>query len=159
MLPDQAEAAARAAARACSCLSQAQVEPWTGPVPADMDIRMLHHLPPPPVSSGAPDDARVGQWREAFRPALCYFRLGPGFMLVKDVRVPGHGSRILIDQEPLIAALRLCEQPIRPDSQDDVARSALDFLLAEGLLLRFGNWVTTAPYRMRRWPVPTTLGV
>ncbi|MGH3190395.1 MAG: DUF5825 family protein [Streptosporangiaceae bacterium] len=156
MLPGHAEAAARAAARARCRLSLAEPEPWAGPVPADLDTRPLHHLPPPaPPAAGV----RVEQWRAAYRPGLCYYRVGPGFILVRDAREPGRGSRIRVDQQPLISALLLCEQPVRLDSQDAAVRAALEFLLSEGLLLRFGGLVMTAPYRMRRWPIPARLGL
>lgn len=157
MFPEHAEAAARAAARARGNLSEAFVEPWTGPIPADLDTDLLHHLPPPPVGMTA--DTRVERWRAAFRPGLCFYRRGPGFILVKDTRIPGRGARIRIDQEPLINALLLCEEPVRLDAQDGIVRAALEFLLSESLLLRFGDFITTAPYRMRRWPIPTTLAL
>lgn len=160
MLPEHAEAAALAATRARGKLAQAEIEPWTGPVPRDMDTRLLHHLPPPAASSAsAAGGRRLEQWRDAFRPGLCYYRMGPGFILVVDARDPDGSSRIRIDQEPLVDAFLLADQPARMDGQPPVVRAALEFLLSEGLLLSFGGFVTTAPYRMLRWPIPNTLGL
>lgn len=158
MPPEDAEAAVFAAARARSKLSQAEIEPWTGPVPEDMDTRLVHHLPPPVSPSGLPADPRVEQWRAAFRPGSYFYRTGPQFVLVKDTREPDRAARIRVDQEPLVDALLLCEQPVWLAGQDAAARPALEFLLSRGLLLRISGFVLTAPYRMRRWPVPSRLG-
>lgn len=155
------ESLAMTAARLRDRLSTGVVEHWTGPIPADVDTRPLHHLPPPaPGADGgqASGDPRIRNWQATFRPALCYYRVGPGFIQVKDIRDPATASRVTISQQPLIDAIMDCERPVRLAGQDRRRGAALDFLLAECLLLRFGDLVTTAPYRMRRWPLPARLG-
>jgi hypothetical protein len=128
-------------------LGAGTVVDWSGDVPATIDTTSLHHLPPPRESA----DPRVGAWRAAFRPALCYYRNGPGFMEVRDLRRPGDAVRMTITDERLIDTLRRCAAPV-PASELDQA--ILDLLTSEHLVLRVANLVLTAPYRMTRWPVP-----
>jgi hypothetical protein len=153
----QAEASALETARLRRQMTAGTIEPWTGPLPDGLDTRPLHHLPPPPVPpSREPglDDPRLELWRTAFRPGLCYYRLGPGFIQVKDIRAPESAARIIISQKPLIDAFLRCERPVLLADQDGDDRAALEVLLQEGLLLQFGELVTTAPYHMRCWPIP-----
>jgi Family of unknown function (DUF5825) len=156
----QAEAIALEVIRLRRLMADGTAGSWSAPLPGGLDTRPLHHLPPPPEPAAAerPDDPRLGLWQAAFRPALYYYRLGPGFVQVKDVRDPGSAAWITIDQEPLIDAFLRCgEQPVPVTSQSGDDRAALDILLSEGLLLQFGELVTTAPYRMRHWPIPAGL--
>ena len=161
MHKSQAEVVALEVIRLRRLMADGTVEPWAKMLPDGLDTRPLHHLPPPSVPVGIEsqlDDPRLGLWRAAFRPALYYYRLGPGFIQVKDVREPGSAAWITIDQAPLIDALLRCsEQPVPVAGQDSDDRAALAFLLQEGLLLQFGEFVTTAPYHMRRWPIPAGL--
>lgn len=154
----QAEAVALEVIRLRRLMADGTVGSWAGPLPGGLDTRPLHHLPPPAGTEPHPHDPRLDLWQAAFRPALYYYRLGPGFVQVKDVRDPGSAAWITIDQEPLIDAfLRCSEQPVPVTGQDRDDRAALDILLQEGLLLQFGELVTTAPYRMRHWPLPAGL--
>lgn len=161
LLKSDAEAVALEVIRLRRLMADGTAGSWAAPLPGGLDTRPLHHLPPPPVPAGAepqPDDPRLGLWQAAFQPALYYYRLGPGFVQVKDVRDPGSAAWITIAQEPLIDAfLRCSQQPVPVTVQDRDAREALDILLREGLLLQFGELVTTAPYHMRHWPIPAGL--
>lgn len=150
MLTAGAEPAALFAAWLRDRLSAGVVEPWAGEIPAALDTRPLHHLPPPRDSP----DPRVKLWRSVFRPGLCYYRMGPGFVQVKDIREPAAAARLSIGQESLIQAFLCCLHPVRLTEVSRTERAALDQLLAERLLLRFDDIVTTAPYRMLRWPIP-----
>jgi hypothetical protein len=97
------------------------------------------------------------RWRTAFAPARCYYRRGPGFITVKDLREPGAEARVTIDQPLLIDAFLHAEKPVRLADETGDMLAALEFLLAEHLLLAFGEILTTAPYRMGRWPIPARL--
>lgn len=145
-----AEPAALFAAWLRDRLSIGVVEPWSGEIPAALDTRPLHHLPPPRDTP----DPRAELWRSAFRPGLCYYRMGPGFIQVKDIREPAEAARLTIDRGSLIEAFLRCLRPVRLTEAGRAERAALDQLLAERLLLRFGDIVTTAPCRMLRWPIP-----
>lgn len=157
----QAEALALEVIRLRRQLENGIAGPWAETLPGALDTRLLHHLPPPAVPSGAEPqsaDPRLEPWRAAFRLGLCYYRHGPGFIQVKDVREPRAAARITIDQAPLIDAFLRCgEQPVHLASQAGDDQAALEVLLREGLLLQFGPFVTTAPYRMRCWPIPAGL--
>jgi hypothetical protein len=138
-------------------MEQGAEDAWSVPLPDDLDTRLLHHLPPPVPDQGQQASPEVAGWRLAFRPALCYYRRGPGFISVRDLREPGGEARIVIDQAPLLAAFLRCEEPVRLAGETGEDLAALEFLLGENLLLASGGWAVTAPYHMLRWPVPARL--
>ena len=127
---------------------------WHATIEAGLDTTLLHHLTPP-ADLGA-DDA-VRRWRAAYRPALCYYRLGPGFVQVKDTRRSDDAARFVLDDTVTVTVFNRC---LRPTRWVDLSReecAAVEALEAERLLLRVGEWVTVLPSRMRLWPVPSHL--
>ena len=127
---------------------------WPATIEEGLDTTLLHHLSPP--SDTGTDDA-VRQWRAAYRPALCYYRLGPGFVQVKDTRRTEDAARFLLDEPVLVAAFTRCLRPTRVTDLSRDERTAAELLAAERLLLWQGGWATTLPNRMRLWPVPSHL--
>jgi hypothetical protein len=127
---------------------------WQATVEAGLDTTLLHHLTPP--ADRGTDDA-VRRWREAFRPALCYYRFGPGFVQVKDTRRTEEAARFLLDDPVSVAAFTRCLRPTRLTDLSRDERTAAEILAAERLLLCQGEWVTVLPSRMRLWPVPSHL--
>jgi Family of unknown function (DUF5825) len=126
---------------------------WRGRVGAGIDVNLLVHLPPPdpPVDADAAT-ADVSWWRERYRPGLCYYRLGPDFALVKDVRSSGAAARFRLDST--LHVFRSLEAIVDVNGLDPVATGVLEDLEREALALRLGNLATLLPSRMRRWPVP-----
>jgi hypothetical protein len=112
-------------------------------------VPLLWHLPPP--GNAAPDFA---EWRSVFRPGLCYYRRGPGFVQVKDVRDPEEAGSFTIDEPHVLRAFLRCLRPTALTDLDALERDAAEALLDERLLLRAADQVVVLPYRMRRWPVP-----
>jgi hypothetical protein len=133
-------------------LSGGVVTQWRGELVDTIDVTALHHLPPP---TGA--DPRIDEWRAAFRVGLCYFRKGPAFIQIKDVRNADASANFILDDPALVDAFTHYLQPRSLARLEPAEREATDTLLAEGLLLRMGDHATTLPYRMSRWPVPATL--
>ena len=62
---------------------------WNGTLGDGIAPRLLMHLPPPQAAVGESNDASTEEWRRRYRPGLCYYRFGPEFVFVKDVRTPG----------------------------------------------------------------------
>jgi hypothetical protein len=125
---------------------------WHGGVGDGVDPAALAHLAPPAPS--ADEATGVTAWRERYRPGLCYYRLGPGFVFVKDVRAEGPGARFRLGLDDPVETMRGLERAVEIADADPALVAALDSLDAEGLILRIGGWATLLPYRMRRWPVP-----
>ncbi|MDG4824884.1 DUF5825 family protein [Asanoa sp. WMMD1127] len=126
---------------------------WRATVDPALDTAPLHHLQPPePVG---PLPAEVARWRASHRPALRYYRRGPGFIQVKDVRRPSAGARFVLDHPPLIEAFDRCLAPTRLSDLAEPHRRAAEALVDEQLLMLVDGWALTLPYRMRRWPVPS----
>jgi hypothetical protein len=133
-------------------MSDGFVTRWRGEViPALGASRLLHHLPPPDGT-----DDGLQEWRSRFRLGLCYYRLGPDFVQIKDVRDPSHGSSFVIDDPLLVRTFLRHLVPTHLEQTGADERKAIAAMLAEGLMLRLGNIVVTLPYRMSRWPIPAT---
>ncbi|MEH1129502.1 DUF5825 family protein [Micromonospora sp. CPCC 206061] len=133
-------------------LSEGVITQWRGELVDTMDVTALHHLPPP---TGV--GSRIDEWQATFRVGLCYFRKGPAFIQIKDVRNAEASANFILDDPALIIAFTHYLQPRSLTGLESTERDATDTLLAEGLLLRVGDHATTLPYRMSRWPVPATL--
>jgi len=122
---------------------------WGGDVDG-VDTSLLWHLPPPSQGAGA----AAARWREVFLPALCYYRNGPGFIQVKDIRDPKRAARVTLEHPAHLEAFRTCLTPARISNLAPAVRIGVDQLAAERLMLVLGGYATTLPVRLRRWPVP-----
>jgi len=115
-------------------------------------LRTHTHLVPPVRGTSEASAAYAASWTAAYRYGAFYYRHGPGFVTIKDVRDGASASRMVIDEgadvfEALAAAHTLAEAgPVDP--------AILDVAAEAGLLLRTGDDVLVLPYRMRHWPVP-----
>ncbi len=125
---------------------------WSGSIGDGIAPRLLVHLPPPQAAVSERDAADGDEWRRRYRPGLCYYRLGPNFVFVKDVRTPGDFARFRLDG--VVDAFRSLEAVVNVNDLDFSTRGLLDDLEEESLVLRFGDLATLLPNRMRRWPVP-----
>lgn len=128
---------------------------WSGLVRGEFDTASLHHLWPPATVAGLPA-GKVRAWQETFRYGLCYFRAGPGFILVNDGRASDGKVRFVIDHPDLVATFLAGREPLVNGSLTAVQREAVDLLEAENLVYRIGELLLTLPARMRQWPVPCT---
>jgi hypothetical protein len=127
-------------------LSEGDVHAWRASGLPAAQVSLLLHLPPPETGGGEHD-----RWRSAFRRGLCYYRRGPGFVQVKDVREPGRSATFLLDVPEVIEVFLRC---LRPTSMTEVDPDAAKALIEERLMLRVEDQLVTLPYHMRRWPVP-----
>ncbi|WP_330176713.1 DUF5825 family protein [Streptomyces sp. NBC_01498] len=118
----------------------------TGPDPEAW--RHYSHLHPPTAVLGAADpEATALEWRNAYYICKCVFRYGPGFMQVRDRRY-GELRRFTIDEPEYHEAIRTLTDGARADA---IPRPILDDLMEETLVLRLGDHLWWAPYRVRRW--------
>ncbi|WP_375764746.1 DUF5825 family protein [Archangium gephyra] len=128
---------------------------WRGTLTGETPAWALNHLEPP--ASRGEAAGRLAAWHEGHRYGLCYWRSGPGFVLVKDFRKgEQEGARFTLDDP---SALRVFAALTVPRRLGEVAMDAeeqriLAILREEQLALQFGEWLVGVPYRMRRWPIP-----
>jgi hypothetical protein len=117
-----------------------------------LPMRTHVHLVPPVDGVDAASAAYADRWAAGYRYGLYYFRRGPDFVVVKDVRPEGEPARLTIDEgaEHFLAMARA--QTV--DELDPAARDLLDQVAAAGLLIRAGDRLLVLPYRLRHWPVP-----
>jgi len=111
----------------------------------------LSHLYPPAELLGAVEDSgALDRWRDLFHLCRCVYRVGPGFVQVRDRRTGGLNRLTIDDRQYLEAIDRLL--PGTPD--EAIAPAVLGDLAAENLVWRMGGLAVWLPYRVRRWPWP-----
>jgi len=92
------------------------------------------------------------RWAAGYRYGTFYYRQGPGFVVVKDVRPDVPPARMVIDSgaEHFVAMTSA-------RTVGELAPEAVEVLAdAEeaGLVVRHDEHILVLPYRMRHWPVP-----
>ncbi|MER6302816.1 DUF5825 family protein [Kitasatospora sp. NPDC001539] len=125
---------------------------WTlGGVP-HLPVGTLAHLVPPEGGVGADAERYARAWAGEYRYGLFYYRHGPGFVAVKDVRPEHEMGRLVIDEgsEHFLAMARATTLA----DLDPAARAAVDDAVEAELAVVADDTVLVLPYRMRNWPVP-----
>ncbi|MEV6157135.1 DUF5825 family protein [Nonomuraea sp. NPDC052129] len=116
--------------------------------------RPLSHLhPPAAVYAGSAGDGIAAEWRDTFHIAKCGYRLGPGFIEIRDRRT-GSFRRLVIrnpNREEAIAPL------LRGIRAASLAPAVTERYLRADLLHQVGRYVWWTPYRIRRWPLSSTI--
>lgn len=123
--------------------------PWSGDVVEPLNVDLLCHLPPP--GDAGP---RQDEWRHRWRPGLCYFRRGPGFVEIIDARRSSTFIRFVLDSPDLVDAFVTCLVPTSLSDVGDERRDAISALLDEHLLIELDQQVISLPHRMKTWPLP-----
>jgi len=116
----------------------------------------LVHLYPPTELIGAAEhdtgpNSQLTDWRRRFYVCKCVYRMGPGFIQVRDRRAGTLARFTLTDPRYLAAVHRLLPGCPRSALPPDVIAP----LEAESLALPLGPHLWWAPYRLRRWPFPS----
>lgn len=123
------------------------------------DVSDMSHLPPPLApeagdTSPAARDAR--RWREEYGFGHCYYRLGPGFVHVVDVRDANDAARFVLDEPAAVEAFSLLANVVRLGDVPPVAADLAGQLAEARLLAVSGDWATVVSARLERWPLPCT---
>jgi hypothetical protein len=124
-----------------------------GGVPLLPPDAMVHLVPP--ADGVSPETRRfAGSWTAGYRYGLYYYRKGPGFVTVKDVRPDQEQRRLVIgDGSEHFLAMAAAETP---DDLAPEARAALADAVDADLVVVADGQLLVLPYRMRNWPVPYT---
>ncbi|RZS45150.1 hypothetical protein EV193_1011037 [Herbihabitans rhizosphaerae] len=117
---------------------------WTLGGEPPWPVRTLVHLTPP---AGRGEYAR--RWRDGHRAGLCCYRVGPGFVRVRDLRPDGEHRDVLITGALANRFVALAE-----DAAADEA--LLADLVDTGLAVRVDEGHHVLPHRLLRWPIPHT---
>ncbi|MEV4158872.1 DUF5825 family protein [Nonomuraea dietziae] len=128
-------------------LAEGVVPQWSGDLLPSLNWLMVCHLPPPSGEGGNADT-----WRRRFRIGLCYYRQGPGFIQIKDLREDP--VTLLLDDPVVVGVFARCLEPTPLRLLSAGEAEAAGALMNERLLLRLGDSVVTLPHRMKRWPIP-----
>jgi hypothetical protein len=107
----------------------------------------------PPLSGTSPASARLArEWAAAYRYGLFFFRNGPGFVSVKDVR-PGQEMRRLTITDGAEHFMAMTQASCLHDLEA-AARTVVADAVDADLALAADDSFLVLPYRMRHWPVP-----
>lgn len=123
---------------------------WTLAGEPPWPLRTVVHLPPPTTTLGAGDFAR--RWRAEHRVGLCVYRVGPGFVRIRDLRPHGPHQRVLIEGGWATGFVALASDPWH--WPDDRATTLVDDLTEHGLAIRLPTGPHLLPTRVLRWPIP-----
>ncbi|MFJ9244953.1 DUF5825 family protein [Streptomyces sp. NPDC101776] len=132
---------------------------WTLRMPDPAEWQALSHLHPPAAifrgSRGAEnEDHVVTAWRGSFHIAKCGYRCGPGFLEIRDHRW-GSFRRLVVNAPRSTAFQGLLDGvPVVASASTE---RVLERHLRENLLHRAGRHLWWTPYRLRRWPLSTTI--
>jgi len=140
-------------------LSSALTVDWSLATPGPADVGAVCHLPPPARADTAACDATsryADLWRDEYGFGHCYYRLGPGFIHVVDVRDEADAARFLLDEPAIVEAFALLAGAVKLTDLTPLAAELAGQLAEAGLLLRVGDWATLLPSRLERWPLPCT---
>ncbi|MCX4816502.1 DUF5825 family protein [Streptomyces sp. NBC_01239] len=132
---------------------------WTLRMADPAQWQALSHLYPPTTvlrgSTGEENDAGVvTAWRGSFHIAKCGYRRGPGFLEIRDHRW-GSFRRLVVNAPRSTAFQRLLDGV--PAVATASTERVLERHLRENLVHRAGHYVWWTPYRLRRWPLSTTI--
>ncbi|MFJ9898144.1 DUF5825 family protein [Streptomyces sp. NPDC091280] len=132
---------------------------WTLRMPEPDRWRALSHLHPPAAvlrgPTGEDIDAHVvTAWRDSFHIAKCGYRRGPGFLEIRDHR--WNSFRRLVVNAPRSRAFQGLLDGV-PVVASATTERALAGYLRENLVHRAGRHLWWTPYRLRRWPLSTTI--
>lgn len=118
-----------------------------------LDPSAFVHLVPP--AAGADNAARAcaEAWRDGYRYGAFYYRCGPDFVTVKDVRAGVEAAHLTIDGDGS-AHFRALTDGERLADLDSGLHDALHDAMEAGLAVQGDDTFLVLPYRMRHWPVP-----
>lgn len=128
-----------------------QIE-WKSIFKKSANIRYFIHLPPP--SSGI--KSRV--WNREYSYGKMFWRKGPGFILIKDMRSVSKQTRYIFDDMASLEAFQNIQTPIHLSEMQysSKIKDAIHEFISEGIALQIGEYILALPYRMRNWPIPYT---
>ncbi|WP_420313177.1 DUF5825 family protein [Streptomyces sp. YS-B37] len=132
---------------------------WTLRMADPAQWQALSHLYPPAAvlrgATGEENDAGVvTAWRGSFHIAKCGYRRGPGFLEIRDHRW-GSFRRLVVNAPRSTAFQRLLDGvPVVATASTE---RVLERHLRENLVHRAGRHMWWTPYRLRRWPLSTTI--
>lgn len=118
-----------------------------------VSLRDVVHLVPPVDGAGQDAAEYAAAWRADYRYGTYYYRQGPGFVTVKDVRPGGPTVHLTIDGDSAVQFRALAAATTVAELDADSA-AALTDAVDYGLVLRGADTLLMLPFRMRQWPVP-----
>jgi hypothetical protein len=124
---------------------------WKGKIDKDFNLKPFFHLPPP-ISLNA-SESILNDWRETYQFGTFFWRQGPEFIFVKDIRDPKNSAKFIIDDAPMISIINQCLKPTKTNTFKG-KELFVEELIEEGILFECQDYILTLPYRIMEWPIP-----
>lgn len=109
------------------------------------------HLFPPSELEGPRGAEALAVWRARYHVGRCFLRRGPGFVQIRDRRHAGL-RRLTVSDGAYVSAIESLLADRGADGVPDAAMAAFE---KQRLVIRIGDGLWWAPYRLRRWALPS----
>jgi len=123
---------------------------WRARLPEGVELPLLlGHLHPPEHVTGVSYGTEIAAlWQRRFYVGKCFWRRGPGFIEVRDRRMP-RTTRLTIDDAEHLAWIDALSRGV---AKAAVPGKVLADFTAMHLVHEVGDSVWLIPYQIRRWP-------
>jgi hypothetical protein len=110
------------------------------------------HLPPPSNLDelGVLPGSDAETWTKLYSYGQLFYRVGPGFVSIKDVRPTVSAARMTLEGENAEGFLALADGRVDAGASRALRSELVDYRL--GVAFKVGFLVL--PYRIRQWPIP-----
>lgn len=144
-------------------MSARVVVSWVADSLVGLSVTDVVHLYPPrapdetplPVAAlGSSSSSDSDVWRRDYRYGLCYYRHGPEYLAVRDMREHDQRAAFVLFESAIVSTFNKCLVPTELTTLSASERDALEILVEERLIAVADGKAVTLPYRMKHWPVP-----
>lgn len=118
-----------------------------------LDPAAFVHLVPPTGYADNVARSCTEAWRDGYQYGAFYYRCGPNFVTIKDVRAAVEAAHLTIEGDSATYFRALAHGESLTDL-DSHLRDALQDAVEAGLAVQGDKVFLVLPYRMRCWPVP-----
>lgn len=130
------------------CVASGIAVRWTVADGGGIDPNVLMHLAPPDAYPG--EEAKLASWRD-FAFGVLFWRRGPNFALVRDVRPAWEPSFYTLDAD---GTLECFERLALPRALGEEPPEIVESFREARLILEIAGRALALPYRIRKWPIP-----
>ncbi|SDP95793.1 hypothetical protein SAMN04487905_11849 [Actinopolyspora xinjiangensis] len=125
---------------------------WRASPVDGLSVTDFTHLPPPAnldELSFLPD-SDAESWLDLYSYGQLFYRVGPGFVSIKDVRPTVPAARMTLEEEEARIFLELAEGGGETGNSESLRSELVEY----GLGIAAEGGFLVLPYRIRQWPIP-----
>jgi hypothetical protein len=133
------------------CVAVGITAGWTVADAGAVDPNELTHLCPPDAFPG--HEQLLAAWHD-FAFGVLYWRQGPGFAIVRDVRPAWESAYYTLECDGTLECFERLRTPTPIATLPEREREAYPSLREARLVLEIEGVALTLPYRIHKWPIP-----